>query len=126
MSQRAEKWNPLTFAIYNGNLELVKFIIQRSGGNLQRMLKIPGLFKTQEISRLYPFIVALRSNNVEMFKFFWTKLAFVYGTEETFVSLFKLLAKREQSELINFFLGCKVTRTLFHSMSYSYRSEFID
>ena len=45
LSQSTEKWNPLTFAIYSGNLELVKFIVSKSLGNTKRLLKIPGLFK---------------------------------------------------------------------------------
>lgn len=63
LSQSTEKWNPLTFAIYSGNLELIKFIINKSTGNTKRLLKIPGLFKTQEISRLFPFVMALRLTN---------------------------------------------------------------
>jgi hypothetical protein len=45
LSHTTEKWNPLIFAIYAGNLELVKFIIQKQLGNTKRLLKIPGLFK---------------------------------------------------------------------------------
>lgn len=63
LSQTTEKWNPLTFAVYSGNLPLIKFIISRSSGHLRKMLKIPGIFKTQEISRLFPFIMAIRYNN---------------------------------------------------------------
>lgn len=29
MSQSTEKWNPVTFAIYNGNLDLIKFLIKQ-------------------------------------------------------------------------------------------------
>lgn len=34
-------------------------------------------------------------NRMEMFKYFWDQLNYVYCTEETFESLFRLLAKRE-------------------------------
>ena len=84
LSQTTEKWNPLTFAIYSGNLPLIKFIIQRTSGHLRKMMKIPGIFKTQEISRLFPFIMAIRYNNQEMFQYFWEELSFVYSNEETF------------------------------------------
>jgi hypothetical protein len=43
--QSTEKWNPLLFAVYAGNLDLVQFIIKKSTGNTKRMLKIPGIFK---------------------------------------------------------------------------------
>ena len=46
LSQSTEKWNPLTFAVYNGNLDLVKYILSKSLGNTRRILKIPGIFKT--------------------------------------------------------------------------------
>ena len=32
--QSTEKWNPLTFAVYAGNLPLIKYIIKNSLGNL--------------------------------------------------------------------------------------------
>lgn len=126
LSQSTEKWNPLTFAVYNGNLDLIKFIVNKSLGNTKRLLKIPGIFKTQEISRLFPFIIALRLNKIEMFKYFWDQLAYVYCTEDTFENLFRLLAKREQTEMVSYFLKSRSTKTLFLSMSYSYRTEFID
>jgi hypothetical protein len=40
------KWNPLTFAIFSGNLDLIKFIVRKSVGNIKRLLKIPGLLKS--------------------------------------------------------------------------------
>lgn len=61
-----------------------------------------------------------------MFKYFWEDLSFVYSNEETFESLFRVLAKREKPELISFLLSSQATKTLFLSMSYAYRSEFID
>ena len=105
LSQSTEKWNPLTFAIYSGNLPLIKFIISRCSGHLRKMLKIPGIFKTQEISRLFPFIMAIRYNNQEMFQYFWEELSFVFSNEETFESLFRVLAKREKPELVSFLLN---------------------
>jgi hypothetical protein len=72
-------------------------------------LKIPGLFKTQEISRLFPFIIALRLNNVLMFEYFWEKMSYVYATEENFENLFRLLAKREKFDMIHFFLRSRAT-----------------
>ena len=70
--------------------------------------------------------MALRQNNVPMFKYFWDDLSFVYCDEVIFQNLFRTLAKREQSEMINYYLSNRSTKTLFYSMSYSYRSEFID
>lgn len=126
LSSSTEKWNPLTFAIFNGNLELVRYIISKCHGNSKQLVKLPGLFKTQEISRLYPFIMALNSNNIEMFKFFWEEMAYVFCTEDTFESMFRLLARKEKPELVTYLLKSESTMTLFLSMSYSYRLEFIN
>lgn len=126
LSQSTEKWNPLTFAIYVGNLELIKFILSKYRGNVKKLLNLPGIFKTQEVSRLYPFVMSMRFNNNDMFKFFWEELSYVYCNEETFTRLFRLLAKRDKPELINYILSSEATQTLFLSMSYSYRLEFIN
>ena len=32
--QSTEKWNPLTFAVYSGNLPLIKLIVNNNIGNL--------------------------------------------------------------------------------------------
>ena len=53
------------------------------------MLKIPGIFKNMVICKLFPFIIALRNNNIEMFYYFWTELDFIYGNESTFETLFR-------------------------------------
>lgn len=95
LSQSTEKWSPVTFAIYNGNLDLIKFLLKQQTGNTARLLKIPGIFKAQEVSRLFPFIIALRHTDVSMFQYFWDDLAYVYANEDCFESLFRLLAKRE-------------------------------
>lgn len=63
---------------------------------------------------------------MEMFYYFWSELDFIYGNEETFEILFRQLAKREQTELISFFMRSRTTKTMFLSMSYSYRIDFID
>jgi len=65
--------------------------------------------------------MAMKFNNQEMFKYFWEELSFVYCNEETFVSLFKLLARKEKPELISYLLSSQSTIALFLSMSYSYR-----
>ena len=126
MSQSTEKWNPLNFAIYSGNLDLIRFIINKAVGETKRLIKIPGIFKSQEISRLFPFIISLKHDNQQMFKFFWEELDYIYSNEETFESVFRLLAKFEQSELVNVFLNSRPTKILYLSMSYAYRTEFLD
>lgn len=70
--------------------------------------------------------MAIRNNNIDLFKFFWEELSFVYCNEETFVSLFRMLARKEKPELISYLLKAESTITLFLSMSYSYRQEFIN
>lgn len=43
---KTNKWNPMTFAIYNGNLDLIKYLIQISLSNTKKLIKVPGLFNT--------------------------------------------------------------------------------
>ena len=54
-----EKWNPITFALYSGNFELVKYLLKLSLSNAKKLLKVPGLYNTQEMSRLFPFAISL-------------------------------------------------------------------
>lgn len=46
LTSTTEKWNPLTYAIYTGNLDLIRFIVSKAPGNIKRLVKIPGLFKS--------------------------------------------------------------------------------
>lgn len=38
-----EKWNPVTFAVFSGNLPLVKYLFSKCVGNIKKLLKVPGL-----------------------------------------------------------------------------------
>ena len=103
-------------------------MVKKCEGNTKRLLKIPSkFFKEQEVSRLYPFLMALKHNNDAMFKYFWEEISYVYCTETTFESLFRVLAKKQKHhDLISYLLSSKPMVTLFLSMSYSYRHEFIE
>ena len=95
-----KKWNPLTFSIYNANLELIQYFIQFAISNTKKLIKVPGLFDTQELNKLFPFIVALQNQNNLMFQYFWSDLGYLWN-EDTFENLFKLLAKKDQSDYID-------------------------
>ena len=41
--------------------------------NSKKIMKVPGLFSTSEVNKLFPFYVALAKNNADMFDYFWTK-----------------------------------------------------
>jgi len=63
----------MTHSIYNGNLEMVQYLFDNAQVNSKKIMKVPGLFSTSEVNKLFPFYVALAKNNAEMFDFFWTK-----------------------------------------------------
>lgn len=84
----------MTFALYNGNLDLLRYLLSTSICNTKKLLKIPGFFNTQVISRIFPFVVALQKGKNEMFEYFWEDLGYLWD-EDTFDNLFKLLAKRD-------------------------------
>jgi hypothetical protein len=67
------KWNPMTHSIYNGNLGMVQYLFANGQVNSKKIMKIPGLFSTSEVNKLFPFYVALHKDNIEMFEYFWTK-----------------------------------------------------
>jgi len=68
-----KKWSPLTHALFNSNLDLVKHLISKSGGKLKKQIRVPGLFAS-EINQLFPFYVALTSNDQQMFVYFWDEI----------------------------------------------------
>jgi hypothetical protein len=109
MQVATEKWNPLTYALYNGNMLIIKYIIENCLGNTKKLLKIPGLFNTQEVNRLYPFVIALQNNNMEMFKYFWEDIGGWLWNEDTFENLFKLLAKKDLVDYLSFLFKSRTT-----------------
>ena len=63
----------MTHSIYNANMEMVQFLFINAQVNSKKAMKVPGLFSTSEVNKLFPFYVALAKNSQEMFEFFWTK-----------------------------------------------------
>lgn len=120
-----EKWTPLTFAIYNANLPLIQYLMENFIGNTKKQLKIPGVFDTQDINRLFPFVVAIEKQDMPMFKYFLDDLDGSLWNEETLENLFELLAKKDQTEFLGSVFSSKTTHTIFEAMSYQYRFSFI-
>jgi hypothetical protein len=69
-----QKWNPVTFAMCTGNLTLLKHLVAKSSCNIKQLLKVHGMHYVGEMSKLFPFYIALYRNSVEMFEYFWTEL----------------------------------------------------
>lgn len=115
----------MTFALYNGNMELLKYLLQTSISNTKKLLKIPGLFNTQMINRIFPFAVSLQKASVDMFNFFWLDLGYLWD-EETFENLFSLIAKRDMPDYITLLFDSKTSHTIFEAMSYQYRFSFVE
>ena len=66
------KWNPMTHAIFHGNLPMIKFLFDNCKANSKKIIRVPGLYSTNEVNKLFPFYVALATGNDEMFEYFWT------------------------------------------------------
>ena len=60
-----------------------------------------------------------------MFEYFWEDLGFLW-TEDTFESLFKLLAKKDYEDYVPIIFNSKTSQTIFEAMSYVYRFSFIE
>jgi hypothetical protein len=123
--QNTAKWNPVTFALYQGNLEVLKYLLHTSICNTKKLLKVPGLFNTQMISRVFPFAVALAKANTGMFAFFWDEMGYLWD-EETLDNLFSMLAKREMADYLTMLFDSRTSRTIFAAMSYQYRFTFVE
>ena len=63
----------MTHSVYNRNLDMVKFLFSEGQINSKKIMKVPGLFSTSEVNKLFPFYIALAHNSIEMFEYFWTK-----------------------------------------------------
>lgn len=111
----------MTHAIFNGNLDMIKFLFENCRANSKKIVRVPGLYSTNEVSKLFPFYVALATGNEEMFDYFWTRQKKLNWTEDSFETLFSLLAKREASHMIPALLRSPTTHSLFQAMTYSYR-----
>ena len=120
------KWNPMTHAIFNSNLELIKFLFENCDASRKKIVRVPGLYSTNEVNKLFPFYIALATGSEEIFEYFWTTQKQLKWNEDSFETLFTLLAKREASHFISILLRSATTQCLFLAMSYSYRDLFIE
>ena len=53
-----------------------------------------------------------------MFNYFWDELGGLLWNEDAFDNMFKLLAKRELTELVSMIFRSRTTTTIFEAMSY--------
>ena len=70
-------------------------------------------------------MIALERGKREMLEFFWEELGYLWN-EDTFESLFKLMARKDYSEYITFLFSSRTLHELFASMSFSYRFCFLE
>ena len=123
-SEHTEKWNPVTFALYNGNWALLQYLVANvQCANTSKLLRFPGMFKTQMVNQLYPFMASM--NNLPMFTYFWEELGYLW-TEDTFENVFKMLAKRGLDEYAVVMFRSRTAHGMFGAMSYSYRFLFLE
>jgi|LauGreDrversion4_2_1035121.scaffolds.fasta_scaffold101006_2 hypothetical protein len=99
------KWHPITFSIVNGNIEVAKYLINTSLCNTKKLLKVPSLYGTQLFNQLFPLVICLSPTSThhwdqEMFKYFWEDLGGYLWNEDSFESFFKLILRRELSDII--------------------------
>ena len=116
-----QKWNPMTHAIFQGNLDIVRYLFENCRANSKKIVRVPGLYSTNEVNKLFPFYVSLATGNEDMFDYFWTQQKKLNWTEDAFETLFAMLAKREASHAIPALLRSSTTHSLFLAMTYSYK-----
>lgn len=142
--ETTEKWHPLTFAVAMGNMELVPYLIENTLGNTKKLLKVPGLFNSQQLNRLFPLIVSLShatapqsqysvsqkqvlmsNSGLDMFRYFWDSNGHLWN-EDALESVLKLLARRELPDLVPLLFESRTTQTILEAMSYQYRFSFVE
>lgn len=125
--ETTEKWHPLTFAVAMGNMNLVPFLLENALGNTKKLLKVPGLFNSQQLNRLFPLVVSLAhatapqsqysvslkqvltsNTGMDMFRYFWDGNAYLWN-EDALESLLKLLARRELPDLVPLLFESRTT-----------------
>lgn len=140
-----DKWHPIIYSIANCNLELTKSLIQTSLCNIKKCLKIPGLYNTQMLYKIFPLVIAIThatspatnfsisigasssaNPGLEMFKYFWEDLGGYLWNEEHFECLFKLICRRELTDLVPALFSSRTTQAIFEAMSFQYRFSFIE
>lgn len=57
--ESTEKWHPIIYAVANGNLDLTKHLISSCLCNIKKALKVPGLYNTQMMFKIFPLVIAL-------------------------------------------------------------------
>lgn len=87
------------------NLELSKYMISHCLINVKKALKVPGLYATQSLNRLFPLILALsqyqgQAWHQDMFTFFWEEIGGYLWNEDSLEGLIKVLARRELADLL--------------------------
>ncbi len=61
-----------------------------------------------------------------MYKYFWEDLGGYLWNEDSFESIFKLVLRREISDVIPILFNSQTTHSIFFAMSYHYRFSFIE
>lgn len=108
-------------------------------------MKVPGLYNTQTLNKIFPLVVAIThatspashfsvsqgglvqgNQGMDMFRYFWEELGGYLWNEDSFECLFKLLARRELTDMVPLVFQSKTTKTIFSGMSYQYRLSFIE
>ncbi|CDW84307.1 UNKNOWN [Stylonychia lemnae] len=123
-TEGSAKWNPMTFAIYQGNLELIKYLAKHSICNMKKLLKIPGATSSPQINKVFPLYVSIQKNHQKMFQYFWNDLGFLWD-EDAFDNIFKLIAKKDFSEYLPIIFETQTLQTIFAAMSYQYKFTFM-
>jgi hypothetical protein len=132
------KWHPIIYAICQANYDLVKHLISTSMCNIKKAIKVPGLYNTQMLNKIFPLVISLtdaasskrssnlRPSSMDMFRYFWEELGGYLWSEDSFECLFKLMARRELTDMVPMVFSSRTTRTIFEAMSFQYRFSFIE
>lgn len=118
-------WNPVHFAIYKKNLDLVKQILSQPHENprLATKLDSEGLIDPIE-AEAFPLILACSNEDLSMFKYFW-EMHYLWNMLHLNVVLEVIFIKTSWKDVLNYLFDTKVTTDIFFSMNFKSWEMFV-
>lgn len=117
-THHTKHWNPVHFAIYKKNLDLVKQILSQPHENIRLATKLDSDGQIDPIeAEAFPLILACSNEDLNMFKYFWEQ-HFLWNMLHLNVVLEVIFIKTSWKDVLNYLFDTKVTTDIFFSMNF--------
>ena len=125
-----EEWNPLTFAVFHGHLDCVKTLVECELFSMKSCVKLSHPSLSSKNSLLFPLAIAFDREDEALFRYFFEEMSFLWG-EGAIENLLKLffapgVPPKKRERYVRAVVHSPTTHALFCSMSFQYRSNFME